>query len=233
MPTTEIAIIPLHPGTAIGDPDTEAAQIIKECADTITRQPGCQEINFGPTIESPDVLQMLISKTLPSAPLLIMLELTELQDWDTRQSHADFEASSEYPPFMKAFGKIIAGGAQLIHVDFQPASALTKALSAPVTEIATFYHNGAPSDSYVEDALKIEPVLAKADGYLGAALGVTYEEVEREGVKGKAAVLVVGWQSKEAHMAFRETESFRENIGMLRGEAKGIEMHHVALMKAL
>lgn len=128
----------------------------------------------------------------------------------------------------------MAGPADIYHVDFQ--GALAKALDAPVTEIATFYCEGEPGAEWLSNAGKAGEWLereAAASGYLGAAYGVTHEELEYKGVKGKAAVLAVGWASKEAHMEFRETETFRENIGLLRGEAKAIEMHHVVLMRAL
>lgn len=59
------------------------------------------------------------------------------------------------------------------------------------------------------------------------AWGVTHEELEYEGVKGKAAVLALGWDSVEDHMTLRGMESFKKNIGGLRGESQKIEMHHV------
>jgi hypothetical protein len=36
--------------------------------------------------------------------------------------------------------------------------------------------------------------------------GTTYEEIEREGVKGKGAILLIGWESRDEHMAFRDTD---------------------------
>lgn len=47
-------------------------------------------------------------------------------------------------------------------------------------------------------------------------------------MKGKAVVLVIGWESKEAHLAFRETDTFKENIHFLRQGMGGAEM--VSLM---
>lgn len=69
------------------------------------------------------------------------------------------------------------------------------------------------------------------DGVLGAAFGETVEDdvVKHAGqgqdVKGgKAVVLLIGWASKEKHMEFRETETFAENIGLLREKCTGAEM---------
>lgn len=145
-------------------------------------------------------------------------------------------ASPAYQPFIARIGAIMSGPAAIHHVDFSPSGALTTALSAPVTELATFYCSGAPGADWESNAAKAAEWLASeaaSAGYLGMAYGVTHEEVEYKGVKGKAAVAAIGWTSKEAHMAFRETQTFRENIGLLRGEAKAIEMHHVVLMQAL
>jgi hypothetical protein len=63
---------------------------------------------------------------------------------------------------------------------------------------------------------------------LGA--GVTHEEIEKDSVKGKGAVLLIGWQSRQEHMDFREKETFKKNIQLLRQNAKGIEMHHTTFM---
>jgi hypothetical protein len=128
------------------------------------------------------------------------------------------------------------GPVEISHVDFEPAGALSKAVSAPVTEIATFYCEGEPGSEWMSNAAKAGDWLqreAAEAGYLGIAYGITHEEVEYKGVKGKAAVIAIGWKSVEAHMSFRETQTFKENIGLLRGEAKAIEMHHVVMMQAL
>ena len=151
-------------------------------------------------------------------------------------------ASAAYAPFVKSLGTIMSGNATIHHVDFEPSGssggALAKAFSAPVTEIATFYCDREPIADWMSNAAKAAKLLEEqpaSAGYLAgsAAYGITHEVVEREGVKGKAAVIAIGWTSKEAHMAFRGTQTFRENIGLLRGEAKGIEMHHVVLMEGL
>lgn len=121
------------------------------------------------------------------------------------------------------------------HADFQPPTSLTKTLSAPVTELATFYFEGAPQADYLQNVGKFAETLEreKPEGFLAAAYGLTHEVLEREGVKGKALVLTIGWQSVERHMEYRETEAFRTNIGLLRGDAKGIVMKHVQFMNAV
>ena len=62
MPTTEIAVIPLIAGTSIGDPNSHAAAVMRDTAATLHQQDGLQQVHFGTQIESPDVLQMIISE---------------------------------------------------------------------------------------------------------------------------------------------------------------------------
>lgn len=142
--------------------------------------------------------------------------------------------SPTYTPFIARLQPLLSAGAHLSHVDFEPQTALTRALAAPVTEIATFYFNGSPNADWLDNASQAGEWLEReAPESRGIAYGITHEEVEYQGIKGKAAVIVVGWTSREAHMTFRETESFRENIGLLRGASGAVEMHHVAVMEAV
>lgn len=216
MPTTEIAVVSLTPGTAIGDPSDPGAIVLQDVATTLHQQPGVQAIHFGTQVESPETLQLLVT-------------------WSSLADHETFRASESFGPYLQRCAQIMAGPADIAHVDFGPdGEALSKALSAPVTEIATLYYEGQPGANWSGDMVKVGEVIEKAaEGFLGAAYGVTHEEVEYQGVKGKAAMLAVGWTSVEAHQKFHETETFRENIGLVRGEAKGVEMHHVVLMRAL
>lgn len=217
MPTTEIALIPLTPGTSVGDPSNPGAAVLASITSTLRQQPGFRSTHFGTQVENPSILQMLF-------------------DWDSRSDHEAFIASDAYAPHLQRCATIMAGPVDIVHVDFEPEGELGKALKAPVTEIVTYYCEGEPVKDWKSNAAKASEWLerdAAAAGYLGAAYGITHEEVEYKGVKGKAAVLAIGWTSKEAHMAFRETQTFKENIGLLRGEAKAIEMHHVVMMQAL
>ena len=139
-------------------------------------------------------------------------------------------ASNAYGPFLKRFESIMGDPAKIIHVDLIPEGGFTRSLSAPVTEVATFYFDGEPPADCQEQATKFAELCEKSADLLGWSYGVTYEEIEREGVKGKGGVLTIGWKSVEDHMKFRETSTFKDNISMLRQTAKKIEMHHVAFM---
>jgi hypothetical protein len=62
MPTTEIAVIPLIAGASIGDPESHAATVMRDIVTTLHQQDGLQQVHFGAQVESPHVLQMMISK---------------------------------------------------------------------------------------------------------------------------------------------------------------------------
>jgi len=119
----------------------------------------------------------------------------------------------------------------LLHVDLKPEGGLTSALSAPVTEVATFYFDGAPPENAAEGVDKaLNALVAEGHKLAGWAFGVTYEEFEKDGVKGKCGILTIGWESVDAHMEARKGQAFKDNIDSLRNGAKGIEMHHVQVM---
>lgn len=72
-----------------------------------------------------------------------------------------------------------------------------KSFSAPATEVATFYFDGQPPNDYLEVAEGFLKDCEKegVDGVLSWAVGLTHEEIEKEGVKGKGAMLAIGWES--------------------------------------
>jgi len=144
-------------------------------------------------------------------------------------------ADSSYGPFFNKFTGLADGAGSIVHVDFKPAGGLSKCLSAPATEIATFYFEGEPPSDYFDGVHKFDQITQEAGvpGFLGLAIGKTHEEVERECVKGHAMVLAIGWQSVDLHMEYRASQGFKDNIHLLRSTAKKIEMHHVAFMQSL
>lgn len=51
-----------------------------------------------------------------------------------------------------------------------------------------------------------------------------HAEQDGLGEGSNALVLFIGWESKEKHLEFRETEQFKRNVGLLREGAEGVEM---------
>jgi len=142
-------------------------------------------------------------------------------DWDSIDCHKWFMESPEYPTFLKNFGEILSTAPRLFHVQPQPFSPSILA-SAPCTEVAVFFKT---KDEYVGLVEKFVECLKGVDGYLGHCFGDVIEEIEKvEGDgKGKAVLLYIGWTSREAHLRFRETETFKKNVGILNEGMGGLE----------
>lgn len=118
----------------------------------------------------------------------------------------------------------------MYHVDFEPYSSSIKAFSASITEVVRLYFNGVPPPSYLSTNFKQALEISEKNpvpGMLGIAAGITYEELEYEGVKGKAVVVVTGWESLEKHKEFMGTDLHLEVGKLLMGPADKWELHHV------
>lgn len=129
----------------------------------------------------------------------------------------------------------MGGEGQVIHVDFEPVAAHTRAIHAPVTEVARFYFNGSPPNDFLDGVLEFGKVLESEHvaGMLGAAAGVSHDDVEYDGVKGKMIVFAIGWESVEAHQAFTKTELFKEKVPLMGTErAAKVETHHTAFVSS-
>lgn len=116
-----------------------------------------------------------------------------------------------------------------MHFD-KPTSLL---LTGGTTEVATFYGTSDQSRFLANVGRFIEATKNDIPGAQGHIVGSTVEEIaKRDGTsKGKAVVLAIAWESKEKHMAFRETATFKDNIHHLRDGMTGVEMHHTTFRK--
>ena len=132
---------------------------------------------------------------------------------------------------------IVDGSITMQHASFNPhpPSAPISHTTSPVTEVLTCV---LPSqdETFEKNALKLLNVVKeKAEGYKASAHGWIIEDVEHEklesGKKGKAFLALLGWESLEAHMKFRETNDFKNNIHLLREGPVGMEVHHTAFVE--
>lgn len=62
---------------------------------------------------------------------------------------------------------------------------------------------------------------------------VKHEKLGEDGKEGPGRLHwgLIGWDSVEAHMKYRETDGFKKAIPPLRDGPVGIEMHHVKFTK--
>jgi len=208
-PATEIAYITLKPGVNI-EGSTPEAKVWQESLSIVAAQEGYKSAYYGRQLEDPSVLIFAI-------------------DWESRESHLNFIEAPAYDPFKKGLASIMEG-VHLHHVRTEPPSVIGR---APVTEVATFFK---AEDSFLENVEKFAKATedGKPEGFYGAAYGKVIEKIVKHGdiakddtEKSNAVVLLIGWESKEVHLKFRDTALFKENIGLLREKNGGAEMFHV------
>lgn len=143
-----------------------------------------------------------------------------------------------YGPFSKTLGSIL-DGVHLFHLTPTPFPP-TVLSTAPVVEILSFFNQGPEFLSNMQKFVELAESKRQeglVPGLYGGAYGESVEvgqikhaevlEGKEAGGEGKAVVGWLGWESVEAHMAFRETDPFKESIGLLRGGKSGPEVFHV------
>jgi len=209
---TEIFYITLKPGVELEGSST-SAQVWTDTVSTLQRQDGFLGMNYGLTIEIPNLLIGMIH-------------------WQSIDFHHKFEATPEYQTFKMSLSSIF-DGVHLHHFIPTPSPPSSILNQAPVIEFVTFFQIHPDFPSAAEKWLK---AIGTPAGNFGYASGETVEEVTKhadivagkEDSKGKGFVFLIGWESVQAHMNFRETETFKSNIGLIRGNHGGPEMFHVA-----
>ncbi|KAK0642426.1 hypothetical protein DIS24_g9038 [Lasiodiplodia hormozganensis] len=227
-PATENAILPLKPDIDITTGD--AAKTWRSTLDTILAQPGLQRIAWGQWRENPHNLQMLI-------------------DWDAVSSHQAFIQSPSYEPFLTNISTLLASPPQLTHQSFPTTTTTTSSSSspleavttaAPVTELVSFYvpatYNTAdfvgPWDEFARVAAENAQGIVGSAGAWAEEDDVEHASLKDVGGKGRVFLALIGWESVDAHMAYRETQAFKDSIVKLRALVSGIEMHHVEFKSA-
>jgi len=145
-------------------------------------------------------------------------------DWTSLDKHSAFINGPEYGPFEENLRKIIEG-ASIHHLKTKPFPP-TVLTEAPCIEFATFY---SVEEGFIENIETFCQAvdMGKPEGYVGYATGEVVEQIMRRkdpAQEEKAAVILLGWESKEKHLKFRETELFAKHIGLLREKHGGVEM---------
>ena len=217
-PVTELATIPLKTGATIEDPDSSAGTIWSASLHTISQQQGYQRAFYGRELENLSLVQLFI-------------------DWDSYEAHHNFVKSPTYGPFEKHLMTIMDGDVDMRHANFDPhpPSIAMGSATAPVTEVLTAYVLE-KSEKYAANSRKFgEMIKSEAEGCKGVSSGWILEEVapssSTDGEKGHAYINVIGWESKEKHMQFRQTQVFKDNIHLLRTGTKGLEVHHTSFVQ--
>lgn len=157
-------------------------------------------------------------------------ELIQEIDWANISDHEKFAATGEalYEPFKRRALSFVTGapGSLVIkHVNFH--TPVAEVAAAPVVEMLLMYvplEAGDEVPTGVQEFLDIARVNAK--GLVKAAHGWVVEELEHEKFEGKAKgyYAAIGWESVDVHMAYRETQAFKDSIPALRNLAKALSV---------
>lgn len=139
---------------------------------------------------------------------------------------------------MKDLDQVFQPGGFTKHFDGSPFP--PSALKSPVTEVMlAFFPSDISTDAKAAARERVAQFAEKgldkcADiQAVNFGWGVENDFPVRggdEGQKGSMLVALIGWPSIEAHMKFRDTEAFKESVGLLRGMEGMVKltMFHVA-----
>ena len=214
-PVTEIATFPLQQSLNPTDAASDSGKIWRDILHTVLVQPGCQRAYWGPGVESPKELRLVIA-------------------WSTIAHREKFNASAEYEKIVEQTRTLLAGKPSFCIADFTPYSAI----GSSVTEVLNLYFPSTYSDAeqevFLADMNFLSTCMEKAKGYTGLSKGWAMDEgltVPETGEQAKVYVILLGWESVACHDDFRQSDLFAENIHLLQG-AKGLmgmDMCHVKL----
>ncbi|KAI4600025.1 hypothetical protein KJ359_001126 [Pestalotiopsis sp. 9143b] len=108
-------------------------------------------------------------------------------------------------------------------------------LKAPIVEPVFFFFSNADPEwaKSIERSDQVTKYTAK--GYVGSAWGWAADGVHHSSLgqaEGRCFVVISGWDSVEAHEAFRKTDEFKNARGRARGLIKTVEWFHIHVDKA-
>jgi quinol monooxygenase YgiN len=214
-PVTEIAVLVMKP-------DIKWESFLESTSAVIRSQPGCLQVRYSKKHENADHVAMFI-------------------DWEGIAAHQTFMDSEAYGPMVDGLTELLSAPVAPYHAPFEPfpPAVLNNDGGKGKTRVAEVMHAYFPADI---DMVQQQAVLFRIQQFLdetrsAAAKGMSgetahsfaLEELDFKGEKSRALVGVLGWDSVEAHMAYRETDQFKNTIGLIRGMEglKGIEVYHV------
>ncbi|KIW69968.1 hypothetical protein PV04_02280 [Phialophora macrospora] len=240
MPVTEIGCMG-KPGLDIMDDTTEAGQILTRVYETVTTAPGGPySVYWGVEIEADAGANAESKSNGVQATDPDPTKLWAFFDFDSVEQHEKF-ANGPGRDAVKDLPKILTHSELSGHVVLEPFPPLV--LLAPVTEVMLAYFpsdisraskdaasaqfqrfvdvalsqckqvRGVGSGWGVETNFPIRTVVMGAKGDEGGPEA----ETELQGGRRKGALFTafIGWPSVGAHMAFRKTELFRENVHLI------------------
>ncbi|GAB7337490.1 hypothetical protein MBLNU457_g2819t1 [Dothideomycetes sp. NU457] len=210
MPTVDVVTVPVKPGINVLDSDTPEAKAFAESMQILDRQDGFRWVWYGHKIEDATKLMLFLI-------------------WDCPQSQARFAESSDHETFIESLSIMLAGRPTSYRVQF--VLRVESWFMAPVIEIVEARFQEMTAELGNDAEIFFDAVEESEAGFVSWTMGWTYEDVEHEELdgKGKILMLVIGWESVDAHMKARETDAFKNTIRGLKRHIKSMAAFHVAL----
>jgi heme-degrading monooxygenase HmoA len=202
----------------------EAKEVGQLMESVVLKQPGALHLRYSKRHEDAEQVSLFI-------------------DWESLSAHQAFTKTEAYGPFLEEVGKLVRSAPTVYHVPFVPfpPTVLNNDGGRGKTKVSEVVHAHFPLDI---DLVKQQEVVAqaqqfidviKADGNSGeSAHGWVLEDLEYKGEKTRVLLMILGWDSVEAHVAYRDTEDFAKNIPLMRTLPlmKGMQMWHVCNSEA-
>ena len=235
MPVTEVVCMVTKPGTNPIDESSHEGQVLATAWKTVTQHPnGPYRAYYGTEVEDPSKLWCFFDfESVEDHQNFVKRYCglfgdflsAETEGWNHDRSGA--EAVKELPNILA--GSEFGGK----HLDLKPYP--PTALQAPVTEILLAYFDPVSNQTIKDVATSklsqfADNALYKCSDVRGVSVGWGIENDfpvrggSGNGQKGSVLVALIGWPSVEAHMKFRESEDFKQNIHLLGGWEGNLSM---------
>lgn len=151
--------------------------------------------------------------------------------WASAAAHDAFLASPSFTNWIASFRAVVE---TYIFWKAHVRGSLSAALNAPCTEVFSAYGT---ADNWLE--MRMKPFATNVDaanlaGYHGSFYG-QYDVLMHDShnpPEGNTVSMILGWDSKEAHLAERgEGKEIDNNMRHVREERKSTDMYHVNLKR--
>jgi heme-degrading monooxygenase HmoA len=215
MATTSASVLELITLRTTAPRDEVLAQQDAVISSVLTKTKGLKSLHWGFEIEEPSMLHWLIGNAHPLP--LFKLVLTVRPEWDSMASHEALQSSPGYGPFVAQVQKFAEPSLVHSHITVP---------KAPVVEWCTVTLAADTNPKTWEAGFEaLKSGLEGAEGYYGISAGWTVE-------LQRTYQVLIGWESKEAHVSWKEKltpKEAAEAMAMFRNGVEKVTMWHVQI----
>lgn len=203
-PVIEVVVLKIAESTGSLEGTGGGASTWQQLIQTIIAQDGVKRLYWGIAVENSTILRLFV-------------------EWDSLDHHKKFQASEAHSPFIKKVLTIFSEFLLVAHTELSASG--RDVFTSPAVELLTVFFP-AEYTSLQQDTVttNIQKMLLAIEGKAkGVRTGVTgwaiesdLKNLKKPGVKGQALFLFIGWDAVEDHIAFRGTDTYKDNIHFLR-----------------